>query len=90
MNTAEWILVVFLSLALLTFLILGIILLIKLIGITKEAEKIVITGQSIAEKTEDVVENVKDITSVGGIVKTFTRKYYNEKSKKPNKKGQYG
>lgn len=87
MNTAEWILVVFLSLALLTFLILGIVLLIKLIGITKEAEKIVITGQSIAEKTEDVVENVKDITSVGGIVKTFTRKYYNEKSKKPNKKG---
>ena len=87
MNTAEWILVAFLSLALLTFLILGIILLIKLIGITKEAQKIVLTGQNIATKTEDVVENVKDLTSIGSIVKTFTHKYYNEKSKKPNKKG---
>ncbi|MBQ6510768.1 hypothetical protein IJI94_02260 [Candidatus Saccharibacteria bacterium] len=82
MNVAEWILVVFLSVALLVFLILGIILLVKLIGITKEAKKIIVTGQSIAEKADDVVDNVKDMTSIGGVVKTFANRYTNTKSKK--------
>lgn len=82
MNVAEWILVTFLSLALLIFLILGIILLVKLIGITKEAKKIIITGQSIAEKADDVVDNVKDMTSIGGVVKTFANRYTTNKSKK--------
>lgn len=75
MNTAEWILVSILSLTLLTFLILGIILIIKLIGITTEAKKIILTGQSIATKTDDIVGNVKDLTSVGGLVKTFVNRY---------------
>ena len=68
--------------ALLVFLILGIILLVKLIGITKEAKKIIVTGQSIAEKADDVVDNVKDMTSIGGVVKTFANRYTNTKSKK--------
>ena len=76
MNIAEWILVIFLSIALLIFLILAIVLVAKLIGVTKEVKKIVITGQGIAD-------NVKDLSSVGGIVKTFAKKYTEDnKSKK--------
>ena len=81
MNTAEWILVAILSVTLLVFLILGIILLVKLIKMTKEAQKIVVTGQSIAEKADDVAENIKDMTSIGGIVKNFSNKYTNAKKK---------
>jgi len=75
MNVAEWILVMFLSVALLVFLILAIVLIVKLIGVTKEVKKIVVTGQGIAE-------NVKDMTSVGGLVKTFVNKYTKSKGEK--------
>lgn len=71
MNVAEWILVVMLSVALLIFLIAGIVLIIKLIDLSNEAKKIVQTGQAIATKADDIVDNVKGMTSVGGIVKTF-------------------
>ena len=74
MNTAEWILVVILSLTLLVFLVVATIFLIKLIDITKEAKIVVKTSQGIAEKTEDVVENVKDFTSIGGIAKAFANR----------------
>ena len=74
MNLAEWILVAFLSVALLCFLIVAIILAVKLIHLADEAKKIVITGQSIATKTDDIVDNVKGMTSVGGIVKTFAHR----------------
>ena len=59
MNVAEWILVAFLSVALLCFLIVAIVLAVKLIHLADEAKKIVITGQSIATKTDDIVDNVK-------------------------------
>ncbi len=74
MNIAEWILVIMLSIALLIFLIAGIILAIKLIRLTEEAQKIVATGQQIATKADDIVDNVKGMTSVGGIVKTFANR----------------
>lgn len=74
MNVAEWILVVMLSTALLIFLIAGIVLAIKLIRLTEEAQKIVTTGQQIATKADDIVDNVKGMTSVGGIVKTFANR----------------
>ena len=74
MNVAEWILVAFLSVALLCFLIVAIVLAVKLIHLADEAKKIVITGQSIATKTDDIVDNVKGMTSVGGIVKTFAHR----------------
>lgn len=82
MNTAEWILVMFLSAALLVFLVVAIILVIKLIGITKEVKKIVIKGQDIAEKADDIVDNVKDMSSIGGLVKTFVNKYNKSKDNK--------
>lgn len=74
MNVAEWILVVMLSCALLIFLIAGIVLAIKPIRLTEEAQKIVATGQQIATKADDIVDNVKGMTSVGGIVKTFANR----------------
>lgn len=74
MNLAEWILVAFLSVALLCFLIVAIVLAVKLIHLADEAKKIVITGQSIATKTDDIVDSVKGMTSVGGIVKTFAQR----------------
>ena len=74
MNVAEWILVAFLSVALLCFLIVAIVLAVKLLHLADEAKKIVITGQSIATKTDDIVDNVKGMTSVGGIVKTFAQR----------------
>lgn len=89
MNVAEWILVAFLSVALLVFLILAIVLTIKLIGITKEAKKIIVKGQDIADNANGIVENVKDLTSVGGVVKTFTDKFvHNEPKGKEKKDGQ--
>ncbi len=71
MNKAVWILVIMLAIALFIFLVAGIVLVIKLINLANEAKKIVITSQGIAEKADDIVDNVKGMTSVGGIVKTF-------------------
>lgn len=74
MNVAEWILVIMLSCALFVFLVAGIILVIKLIYLANEARKVIITGQGIAAKADDIVDNVKGMTSVGGIVKTFANR----------------
>ncbi len=74
MNIAEWILVIMLSVTLFIFLVTGIVLLVKLIRLAKEAERIVLTGQGIAAKADDIVDNVKGMTSVGGIVKTFANR----------------
>ena len=88
MNTAEWILVAILSGTLFIFLVIGIVLLIKLIKISNQAKKIMETGQQIAEKADDVVANVKDMTSVGGLVKSFVKKYNDGNNSKTNlKKG---
>ncbi len=82
MDVAEWIIVGILAGTLFVFLIVGLVLLVKLIGIANQAKKIMETGQSIADKTNDVVENVKGMTSVGGLVKTFVNKYNKDNAKK--------
>ncbi len=85
MNIAEWILVVILSITLFVFLVVGIILMIKLIGITGEAKKVVIKGQDIADNANGVVSNVRGMTSIGGVVQTLVDNYVEPKLKK-NKK----
>ena len=85
METPAWILVIILSVTLFIFLVVGIVLIVKLINFLAEAKKIVLTGQSIAEKADDVVDNVKDMTSVGGLVKTFVERYNSGKGKKSKK-----
>ncbi len=74
MEVATWVLVVMLSVALFIFLIAGIILIVKLVQLSEEVKKIVAAGQQIASKTDDIVDNVKGMTSVGGIVKTFANR----------------
>lgn len=69
MDVAEWIIVAILSGTLFIFLILGIFLIIKLLKLSENAKIILETGQDIADKTENVVDNVKDFTSVGPIAK---------------------
>ena len=88
METPAWILVFILAITLFLFLFVGIILVIKLIGVTKEAKKIMIQGQGIAEKADDIVDNVRDMTTVGGVVKYFAESYLDkaEKKKKKSKK----
>ena len=73
MNTAEWILVAILSMTLLVFLVVGIIFLVKFIHLLSEIEIMVQTGQSIAEKADDVADNLKDMTSVGPLAKSLVK-----------------
>lgn len=81
MNVAEWIIVAILSITLFVFLIVGIILLVKLIGLSKEVEKVVVEGQDIAKNTNGIVSNIKGMTSIGGTVEMFVDKYINPKLK---------
>lgn len=85
MNVAEWILVAMLSVTLLIFLIVGIVLIIKLIGVTNEAKKVVIRSQDIADNANGVVSNVKGMTSIGGTMEMFVDKYINPKLKEKMK-----
>ncbi len=80
MEAPAWILVIFLSVALFIFLVLGIVLIIALIGVTKEAKKIMLQGQNIAETAGDIAENVRDFTTVGGLVRYFVDNYMDKQS----------
>lgn len=81
MNVAEWILVVILAITLLIFLVVGIILMVKLLGVTEEARKVVIRSQDIADNANGVMSNVRGMTSIGGVVQTFVDKYVEPKLK---------
>ena len=86
MNTAEWILVVILCVTLFIFLVVGIVLMVKLLGVADETRKVVEKSQDIAEDARGVVNNVKGMTSFGGAVETFVDKYLEPRIKayKPN------
>ena len=81
MNVAEWILVAILSITLLIFLIVGIVLFVRLIGLSKEVGKVVAESQDIAENANGIVSNVKGMTSIGGTVEMFVDNYINPKLK---------
>ena len=81
MNVAEWIIVAILSMTLLLFLILGIVLIIRLLDLSKEVKKVVIEGQDIAKNTNGIVTNVKGMTSIGGTVEMFVDRDINPKLK---------
>ena len=81
MNVAEWILVAILSVTLFVFLVVGIILIVRLINLSKEVEKVVVEGQDIARNTNGIVTNVKGMTSIGGTIQMFVDKYINPKLK---------
>lgn len=81
MNTAEWILVAILGVTLLVFLVVGIIAMIRALGVMDEAKKIIIKSQDIADNANGVVSNVKGMTSLGGTVELLVDKYVNPKLK---------
>lgn len=81
MNVAEWIIVAILSLTLLVFLIVGIILMVKLMDLSKEAQRIIAKGQDLADNANGVVSNVKGMTALGGTMEMIVNKYVNPKLK---------
>ena len=81
MNVAEWVLVAILSLTLFIFLVVGIVLIFKLIELSKEVKTVVIEGQDIAKNTNGIVSNVKGMTAIGGTMEMFVDKYVTPKLK---------
>ena len=81
MNVAEWILVAILSVTLFIFLVVGIILMIRILGMTDDAKRVILKGQDIADNANGVVTNVRGLTSVGGTVEMLVDKYINPKIK---------
>ena len=81
MNTAEWILVAILGVTLFIFLVVGIVLMAKLLGLVDDAKHVVNKSQDIADNANEVVANVRGLTSVGGTVEMFVEKYVNPKLK---------
>lgn len=81
MNVAEWILVAILSITLFIFLVVGIVLMVKLMEVSDEMKRVAIKGQYVADNANDVVTNVKGMTSIGGTVEMLVNKYLNPKIK---------
>lgn len=81
MNVAEWILVAILGITLLVFLIVGIVLMVRILGMTDEAKRVLMKSQDIADNANGVVTNVRGLTSVGGTVEMLIDKYVNPKIK---------
>lgn len=81
MNVAEWILVVILSVTLLVFLIIGIVLMVKMLSLSDEVNRVILKGQDIADNANSVVTNVRGMTSIGGTVEMLVDKYVNPKLK---------
>lgn len=81
MNVAEWIIVAILSITLMVFLIVGIVLMIKFLSISDELKRTALKSQDIAGNVNDVVTNVKGMTSIGGSIEMLVDKYINPKIK---------
>lgn len=88
MNTAEWILVAILSITLFVFLVVGILLMLKLLEVSDEVKRVAVKGQYIADNANDVVTNVKGMTSIGGTVEMLVDKYVNPKIKEKIKESE--
>lgn len=101
MNVAEWIIVGILSFTLFVFLIVGIILFVKLIGLTKDAKVVLAKGEDVIDRAQDIADKAHDIadraegvvknarrwTSVGSLAKSFVRRYNRGKASKSSSKG---
>ena len=85
MDVAEWIIVGILATTLFVFLILGIIVFVKFRELAEEAKKVAVKSQDAVDAATDVVENVRDFTSVGKIVGKIVNDAVNVDTKKPKK-----
>ena len=82
MDVAEWIIVAILSGTLFVFLIMGIILIGKLLGIMGEVKRTIAKTQDIADNINAVAVNVRGMTSIGGTIEMLVNKYINPKFNK--------
>ena len=65
MNTAEWIIVAILSLTLFVFLILGILLLTKLLDLSRDTKHLIKQLNRIASKGNNIMDDARD--TVAGV-----------------------
>ena len=70
MDTAEWIIVAILSLTLFVFLILGILLLTKLLDLSRDAKHLMKQLNRIANKGNTIIDDAKD--TVAGVKSAAT------------------
>jgi hypothetical protein len=85
MSTAEQILVIFLSVALATFLTLGIVLLVLCIKIANHVKRISAKAEELTDKAESVAEFFSKAATpmaVGRIIATAAERFFGRKSKK--------
>lgn len=74
MNTAEWIIVAILSLTLFVFLILGILLLTKLLDLSRDAKHLIKQLNRIANKGNTIMDDAKDtVASVKSATASTTK-----------------
>ena len=78
MNTAEWIIMIILACTLFIFLVLGIILMVKVMRLVRDAQNFVDKGHEIADKASGVANNLYEMTLVGsisGLAKRVKKQY---------------
>lgn len=84
MDVAEWIIVAILSATLFVFLIMGIVLIGKLLGLTSEMRRTIAKTQDIADNVNGITANIRGMTSIGGTIEMLVNKYINPKFKDKN------
>lgn len=82
MDVAEWIIVAILSATLFVFLIMGIVLIGKLLGLTSEMRRTIAKTQDIADNVNGITANIRGMTSIGGTIEMLVNKYINPKINK--------
>lgn len=82
MNTAEQILVIFLSVALAIFLIVGIVIGIHIIRLLKKVETVADAAESISDNIRDTIEKLTALTTLRGILSVIRGRSSHDKSTK--------
>jgi hypothetical protein len=88
LNDAAQILVIILSVTLIVFLILGIVLLAKLVGISNRIKKIATAVEETVDNIHDVIKGVKAVVTPAAVAQAITgwiEKLTKSKSKKGGK-----
>lgn len=74
MNTAEQILVIFLSVTLAIFLIVGIVIGVHIIRLLKKVETVADAAESISDNIRDTIEKLTALTTLRGILSVIRGK----------------
>lgn len=82
MNTAEQILVIFLSVALAIFLIVGIVIGVHIIRLLKKVETVADAAESISDNIRDTIEKLTALTTLRGILSVIRGRSSHDKGTK--------